>query len=128
MPSLITPESREDIELFFSTRHSGWVPFVEMAQSLRNEPYASSLFGKATMMGLLIRQTSPIRWMHAMLRIEHGPTWDEIKFEYFEREPRRDKLRPENNYEPWRTTSKAADAVAKLEHILVKRLRWFRAV
>jgi hypothetical protein len=118
-----------DIERFYTDLHKKddrWSPMLEIARYLGRPPFDSTLFATTSMFSLCVAQTKSIRWMDAMLRIGPGPKWEFITFEYFDHEPQTDPLRPENTFKPWRSTAAPAEAVAKLERILCKRLRWYR--
>jgi hypothetical protein len=74
------------------------------------------LFATTSMLSLCLALTRDIRFKKNMLLIELDPVSAVVAFEYFDNGP------------PWRTTCPAAKAIAKLERVLFKRLRWYRCI
>lgn len=110
-------------------RHAGYAPMLAVVRRLRQPPFEESLFAVFSWWGeLYVSQTRTIRQSDAVLKIAPGPNWDEVTFEYFDYPEHADPAQPLSWAKPWRTTAPAAEAVAKLEHVLCRRLRWYRRV
>lgn len=128
--SLVAPSRTwADVERFYAElyeRDPRWAPMVSIVRYLRRPPFDATLFATTSMYTLCLGQTRSIRWDDNVLRIESGPGRDAVTFEY-PRWPQPGLVRP-GCFEPWRTTVAGCDAVARLERILCKRLRWYRAV
>jgi|GEM_PF-5619918 len=80
--------------------------------------YAEGLIAYTSMATLCMGTTGRPRMRFQELRIEFDPVRDEFHFEYWSQP----NMRPG----PWRTASSSQEGFARLERILLKRLRWFK--
>ena len=91
---------------------------VALVDFVASSPYATALFPTTSLDRLCLARTRLIRWNHQMLTVQFDPTAGRFLFEYWEASAW--------YREPWRTSSPAGEGITKLEHVLRRRLRWFR--
>jgi hypothetical protein len=118
----INPQSWDEVVSVF--RHlvddCGWKvrPMLELVEFVASSPYATALFPTTSHDRLCLSRTRVIRWHHEMLMVQFDPDAEGFRFEYWQAS--------QASTEPWRTSSPAQEGVTRLEHILKKRLRWFK--
>ncbi len=91
---------------------------VELVVFVASSPYATALFPTTSLDRLCIARTRMIRWNHQMLTVRFDPNAERFLFEYWEASAW--------CREPWRTSSAAEEGITKLEHVMKRRLGWFR--
>jgi hypothetical protein len=120
----VATRSRSWDEIVSSYRHlsddHGWRlgPMMELVDFVASSPYATALFPTTSHDRLCIARTRVIRWNHQMLTVRFDPNAERFLFEYWEASAW--------CREPWRTSSAAEEGITKLEHVMKRRLGWFR--